>query len=97
MPDVLSGLSPCLNALIAYVARDWRLQCYIIGTLNAFALLICWFLPKSKEWLAAQESGNGKAVDKWDQVKQVIKGNATQFKLIIGSSSILRASLIMVS
>ena len=69
----------------------------IIGGLNAATLVVFWFLPKSKEWLAVQEVDNIKPVDRWDQIRNIVKGNATQFKLIIDSSSLLRASLILVS
>lgn len=99
VPDVLSGLSPPLNALVAYFARDWRHQVFIIGASNAGALLIMWFLPKSEMWVATRQEAEAtmNKVDRLDEIKAILKRNVTQFKLIIGSPSILRVSLIMVS
>ena len=99
MPDVLNGLSPPLNALIAYLARDWRHQVYIIGASNVGALLILWFVPKSEMWVATRQEAVAtmNKVDRLDQIKAILKRNVTQFKLIIGSPSILRVSFIMVS
>ena len=96
LPDVITGVSPCLNALIAYYARDWRAQIYIIGGLNGASLLLLWFIPKSKEWLATQTASPQKT-DKWERVKLTLKGSTLQFKMIIKSSPVLRVALIIVS
>ena len=95
LPDILTGVSPCLNALIAYYARDWRVQIYIIGALNGASIFLLWFLPKSEKWLAAQKAGSEKT-DKWEQMKVVLKGNLIRFKMITGSSPVMRVMLIMV-
>ena len=96
---ILNGLSPCFIALVAYFARDWRLQIYLVGGLNGAVLLLFWFIPKSKEWLATQTASTEEEsheTDRWEQVKLALKGNMLQFKMIIESPPVLRVSFVMV-
>ena len=98
LPDIISGLVPCLYALIGYTCRDWRIQLYVIGTLNGVTLLWLWFLPESKKWLTTQKDISGTAAnfDKLERIRMIIRANVTQFKMILKSRPILRVCMIMV-
>ena len=97
LSDVVTGLVPCLYALIGYVCRDWRVQTYVIGALNIAVLLVLWFLPESKKWLATQKTEIRQNRDKFERIREALRGNVRQFGMIFKSKPILRVCFIMVS
>jgi hypothetical protein len=99
LADIISGLVPCLYALVGYTCRDWRVQLYVIGALNGITLLWLWFLPESKKWVASQKEAGSTSInmDKLQRIRMIMQANVTQFKMILNSRPILRVCLIMVS
>ena len=98
LSDILTGLVPCLYATVGYVARDWRVQIYIIGALNGACLVLLWWLPESKEWLNSQlqQGQRRRHGGTLQQIKTTLKSNKQQFAMIFNSGPILRVCLIMV-
>ena len=97
LADIVSGLVPCLYALVGYAFRDWRMQIYVIGALNGTSLLWLWFLPESKVWLDSQRKISKVTSNKIKRIQMIIRANVTQFKMILKSGPILRVCLVMVS
>ena len=100
LSDMLTGLVPCFYALIGYFFRDWQIQTYVIGSLNAGGCVLLWFLPESKKWLAAQQKQNNlNKLQRRHNDKLIIdtfKGNMKQFTMIFNSKPILHVCLILV-
>ena len=96
LSDMLTGLVPCFYALIGYFFRDWQIQTYVIGSLNAGGCVLLWFLPESKKWLATQKEENNLNRDKLQLIIDTFKGNMKQFTMIFNSKPILHVCLILV-
>ena len=97
LSDIISGFVPCLYSVVGYSCRDWRMQLYVIGALNAISMLWLWFLPESKKWLATQVQETKETPDKIERITSALRNNVAQFKMIVNSGPVLRVCLIMVS